>query len=81
MGRSTRVLLDENTLKSIAKETNAQYFKADNETDLRNIYGNLGTQLVFKPQQTELTAWFTGFAILVLLSAALISLLWFRRIL
>ena len=81
MGRSTRVLLDEDTLKSIAEETNARYFKAENKSELQNIYSNLGTQLVFKPQQTEMTAWFTGFAAVVLVAAVSISLLWFRRIL
>jgi Ca-activated chloride channel homolog len=81
MGRATRVFLDENTLKSIAKETQAQYFKADNESDLRTIYSTLGSQLVFKPQETELTAWFTGFAMLVLIVSGLLSLLWFRRVL
>jgi Ca-activated chloride channel family protein len=80
MGRATRVFLDETTLKSIAQETQAQYFKADNETELRNIYSVLGSQLVFKPQETELTAWFTGFAMLVLIVAGMLSLLWFRRI-
>ncbi len=80
-GRSARVLLDEATLKRIAEETDAQYFKADNETDLRNIYGNLGTQLVFKAEQTELTAFFTAFAILLILVAGALSLLWFNRLL
>jgi Ca-activated chloride channel family protein len=79
-GRSVRVFLDENTLKQIAQETSGRYFRADNETDLRNIYSNLGTQLVFKPQQTELTAWFSGAAVLILLAAGFISLLWFNRL-
>jgi Ca-activated chloride channel family protein len=79
-GRSIRVVLDETTLKQIALETDGRYFRADNETDLRNIYSNLGTQLVFKPEQTELTAWFTGAALLILLVAGIISLLWFNRL-
>lgn len=79
-GRSVRVFLDETTLKQIAQETGGRYYRADNETDLRNIYANLGTQLVFKPQQTELTAWFSGTAVLLLLVAGSISLLWFNRL-
>jgi Ca-activated chloride channel family protein len=80
-GRSVRVILDEPTLKAIAQGTGGRYYSADNETDLRNIYTNIGTQLVFKSQQTELTAWFAGAAILVLLVAGIISLLWFNRLL
>ena len=75
-----RVFLDETTLKQIAQATGGRYYSADNETDLRNIYANLGTQLVFKPQQTELTAWFSAAAILLLLVAGIISLLWFNRL-
>ncbi len=79
-GFSMRVRLDEETLKSIADKTGAQYFKADTETDLRNIYENLSTRLVFKAEQTELTAMFTGFAVLLLLIAGTLSLLWFSRL-
>ncbi len=79
-GRSVRVLLDEQTLRHIAEATDAQYFKADNQTDLRDIYENLSTRLVFKPEQTELTAGFTGFAAVLALVAGTLSLLWFNRL-
>jgi Ca-activated chloride channel family protein len=79
-GFSIRVRLDEDTLKQIANKTNAKYFRADNETELRTIYENLSTQLIFKPEQTELTAFFTGFAVLLLLTAGILSLLWFNRL-
>ena len=77
-GRFSRIRLDEATLKSIAKETNGQYFNADNATDLSNIYNNLGTQIVFKSGQTELTAFFTALAIILVLTAGALSILWFR---
>lgn len=79
-GRSIRVRLDEETLKAIAEETDASYFKADSETDLREIYEKLSTNLVLKPEQTELTAGFTGFATLLFLIAAALSLLWFSQL-
>jgi Ca-activated chloride channel family protein len=79
-GFSIRVQLDEETLKHIAQETDAQYFKAESETDLSNIYGNLSTKLVFKAEKTELTAWFTGFAALFLLVGGILSMLWFHRL-
>ena len=79
-GRSIRVRLDEETLKRIADETGASYFKADSETDLRQIYENLSTNLVFKAEQTELTAGFTGLATVFLLAAGSLSLLWFNRL-
>jgi len=79
-GLLIRVRLDEETLKNIAESTNASYFKADNEADLQEIYQDLSTQFVLKPEQTELTAEFTGFAVLLLLSAGIISMLWFNRL-
>lgn len=79
-GFAIRVRLDEETLKRIAQETGAQYFKAESETDLSEVYGDLGTRLVFKPQQTEVTALFTAAAVIFLLIAGILSLLWFHRL-
>lgn len=80
LGRSMRVRLDEQTLKDIAEKTDGLYFRAGTETDLRDIYKNLSTRLVMKPERTELTAWFTGAAGLFLLAAAALSLFWFHRL-
>lgn len=41
-------------------------------TDLQKVYENLGTKLVFDPEQTELTAEFTEFGVLILLIAGII---------
>ncbi len=78
--RSMRVRLDETTLKRIAEKTNASYFRATSDTDLRQIYENLGTRLVFKPERTEITAIFAGLAALLLLASSGLSLLWFNRL-
>lgn len=79
-GRAIRVRLDEATLKAIAEETDASYFKADNETDLRTIYENLGAQIVFKSEETEITVGFAALVAVLLVSAGTLSLLWFSRL-
>lgn len=79
-GRSMRVRLDEDTLKRVAEETDGSYFRADSETDLQQIYEDLSTNLIFRGEQIELTAMFTGFATLLLFSAGALSLLWFNRL-
>jgi Ca-activated chloride channel family protein len=79
-GRSIRVRLDEEALKGIARKTDGSYFKADNETDLRTIYETLSTKFVSQREETEITAFFTAAAAVVLLIAVLLSMLWFRRI-
>lgn len=79
-GRSIRVRLDEVALKGIARRTDGSYFKADNETDLRRIYETLSTKFVSQREQTEITAFFTAAAALIMFAGVLLSLLWFRRI-
>lgn len=79
-GRSVRVALDEETLKRMAQATAARYFKADSQADLVTVYDNLSSHLILKPQETELTAMFTGVAAVVLLAAGVLSLLWFNRL-
>jgi Ca-activated chloride channel family protein len=79
-GRSMRVQLDEETLKKIADMTRGQYFKASSETDLKNIYQAITTQLVMETQKTEITALFSAAAAVLALLSAGLSLLWFSRI-
>ena len=79
-GRSVRTRLDEATLKQIAEQTDGQYYNASNEKDLRAVYENLSTQLVFRQQHTEVTAILTAIAALLSIVAGALSLLWFSRI-
>jgi Ca-activated chloride channel homolog len=80
-GRSMRVRLDETTLKAIAEATDGAYYNASTTADLEAIYKNLGMRVEFRRQQTEITAFFTGFALVVMLGAGVLSLLWFNRVL
>jgi Ca-activated chloride channel homolog len=80
-GRSMRVRLDETTLKAIAEATDGAYYNASTAADLEAVYRNLGKHTEFRSQQTEITAFFTAAAILVLLGAGALSLLWFSRVL
>jgi Ca-activated chloride channel family protein len=79
-GRSARVLLDEETLKNIAGQTQGQYFNAQTAGDLTTIYESVGKQLVFRTEQTEITAAFTAAAIAALIASGVLSLLWFSRL-
>ena len=79
-GRSVRTRLDEATLKQIADDTGGQYFNASNEKDLKAVYENLTTQLVFRQQKTEITAILTLVAAVLSMTAAALSLFWFNRL-
>jgi Ca-activated chloride channel family protein len=79
-GRSVRTRLDEATLKQIAELTEGQYYNASNERDLRAVYENLSTQLVFRQQHTEVTAILSAIAAILSIIGGALSLLWFNRI-
>ncbi|MDP9274023.1 MAG: VWA domain-containing protein [Chloroflexota bacterium] len=79
-GRAVRTALDETTLKKIAEVTDAQYFNANTEADLRAVYENLTTQLVVRNEKTELTAYATLAAAILAVFAGAFSLLWFNRL-
>ncbi len=80
-GWSMRVRLDEDTLKKIAGITQGEYFYAGTAVDLKKIYQNLNTRLVFERKETEVSAMFAGLGAALALLAAGLSVLWFHRIL
>ena len=79
-GRAIRTRLDEDTLKKIAQVTDAEYFNASNERDLRAVYERLSTQLVLRQQKTEVTAYLTAAAAILSIVAGALSLAWFQRL-
>ena len=80
-GWSMRVRLDEETLKTIANVTGGEYFYAGTAVDLKKIYRSLNAKFVLEKKETEITALFAAAAALTALLSALLSLLWFNRIL
>jgi Ca-activated chloride channel family protein len=80
-GWSFRARLDEETLKAIADLTRGAYFRAGTALDLKKVYQDLSTRLVFEKQHTEITALFSAAAAGLVLLSAFLSVLWFNRIL
>jgi Ca-activated chloride channel family protein len=80
-GWSMRVRLDEETLKSVARETKGEYYYAGTADNLKKVYETLSTRLTVEKKETEVSGLLAlGAALLVLLSAGL-SLFWFNRVL
>ncbi|HEY1328874.1 MAG TPA: VWA domain-containing protein [Casimicrobiaceae bacterium] len=80
-GWSMRVRLDEDALKTIANITRGEYFYAGSAVDLKKIYSDLNTKLVFEKKETEITSLFAAAGTLIALMAAMLSVMWFNRIL
>ena len=79
-GWSMRVRLDEESLKTIANLTRAEYFYAGTAADLQKIYQNLNTRIFFEQKETEITSLFAAAAAVLAFLSALLSMLWFNRI-
>jgi Ca-activated chloride channel family protein len=79
-GWSMRVRLDEDTLKSIASLTRADYFYAGTADDLKKVYQGLSTRLIVEKKETEISALFAAVGALLVVIAASLSVWWFGRV-
>ena len=80
-GWSMRVRLDEETLKKIALQTQAEYFYAGTAADLKKVYEKLGSRLMVEKKETEISGLLALLAAALALAAAGLSLWWFNRVL
>ncbi len=80
-GWSMRVRLDEETLKGIARTTQAEYFYAGTAADLKKVYETLSSRLAVEKKETEISGLLALLAAALALVSASLSLLWFNRIL
>jgi Ca-activated chloride channel family protein len=80
LAANTRVGLDESSLKGIAQTTGGQYFYAADAQQLTQVYQDLGSQISWIEQRTEVSALASGVAALFFLGAGLLALRWFGRL-
>ena len=79
-GFKVHTQLNEAMLKDLSQLTGGAYFNAESEQDLLDIYKNLDTQLVIRPEEMEITSILAGAGVLVLLIGGFFSLAWFSRL-
>jgi Ca-activated chloride channel family protein len=79
-GFTVHTQLNEDLLKQISQISGGTYYNAESEADLAKIYDNITSQLVIKPQETEITSILAGAGVLVLVFAGTFSLVWFNRL-
>jgi Ca-activated chloride channel family protein len=78
-GLSYFMQLDEPTLRALATMTGGEYFQAGSAADLSRVYQQLSARFALESRETEIGALLAGAAIVLLVSAGTLSLLWFRR--
>jgi Ca-activated chloride channel homolog len=67
------------TLNQIAELTGGRYFSAPSSDELESIYRDIGVRASKRIERVELTQAFIGGGLLLMLTAAALSALWFRR--
>jgi len=80
-GWSMRVRLDEESLKDVARATQAEYFYAGTAENLKKVYETLSSKLTVEKRETEISGLLALAASLLALVSAGLSVLWFNRIL
>lgn len=67
-------------LRELARTTGGTFFQARSAEQLQQVYKDLGSQLVKETKKREVTVVAAGAALAFLLAGALLSGLWFRRL-
>jgi len=75
-----KVQLDEETLKTMAKITGAQYFHAKTEAELAKIYTQLNTKLQAETSLEEISFLFVAAATVMAFLSVALSLIWHGRV-
>jgi Ca-activated chloride channel family protein len=70
---------DSETLAAIAETTGGRAFEAPTADDLKAIYDNLGSRIGYTTEQREVTQWFAGAALLLVVAGAGLAAHWFNR--
>jgi Ca-activated chloride channel family protein len=80
-GWSMRVRLDEESLKEVARTTQAEYYYAGTAENLKKVYETLSSRLTVEKKETEISGLLALAASILALFSAGLSVLWFNRIL
>jgi Ca-activated chloride channel homolog len=75
-GGGFRREIDEDTLKQIADLTGGEYYAATSAGELLEVFSNLPTYVVATRETTEISVFFTAFAVLMAILAMVLALRW-----
>ena len=81
LDQRARVGLDETTLQSIASTTGGKYYYAADAGQLSQIYAQLGSDILWVKEPTEVTFLASGIGAALVTVAAGLALFWFGRLL
>ncbi len=70
----------EDNLRAIADGTNGAFFTASSLDELEAVYDDIGSAIGYELVDREITDWFVGGGLALLVLAAAFSLVWFQRL-
>jgi Ca-activated chloride channel family protein len=79
-GEVVPVPADKPALADIADATGGKTYEAATEAELRDVYDNIGSSIGYTVEERDVSAWFIGGALVLLLATAGLSLAWFSRL-
>jgi Ca-activated chloride channel family protein len=79
-GMSIYMQIDEPTLREVARMTGGEYHHAGTAEKLRSVYETLGSRVQVQTRETELSGLLALVAALLAITAATLSIVWFRRL-
>lgn len=77
-GRGRYLLLDEETLTTVAETTGGEYFQAEDAEQLSSVLRDLPSSIILQKQNVEITVWFALAGALLVLAAVGLAQWWNR---
>ncbi|MFD6948680.1 VWA domain-containing protein [Nocardiopsis sp. TSRI0078] len=72
--------IDKEALRGLAQDTDGHFYEAESETELDEVYENIGSSLGTELVHEEIVTRFVLVAIVLSMATAVTSLLWFQRL-
>jgi Ca-activated chloride channel family protein len=79
-GERVPVAVNEQALEEIADRTSGSFYTAVTEAELTDVYEDIGSSIGFVREEQDVTYRFVTYALIPLLAAAALSLLWFAKL-
>jgi Ca-activated chloride channel family protein len=80
-GTTIAVPSDPVAMARIAAQSGGQTFTAESASQLKSVYDQIGRVVGYDVHNQEITAWFTGIALVAAVLAAIAALIWNQRLL
>lgn len=79
-GERTAVPVETSTLEDIATRTGGRFFAAASQAELEDVYRDIGSSVAYEREVAEVTHRWVGYAVVLLLASAALSLAFLQRI-